>query len=87
MFQCDSYMNDRYPPNRSQNWQEQLSTLVHAYNSSHSNVTGFSPFYFMFGRHPTLPIDIQFGVRTLDIVASTSHGYIQKLQRRLDWQY
>ena len=26
------------------NWQEQLTTLAHAYNCSHSNVTGFSPF-------------------------------------------
>ena len=34
-----------------------------------------------------LPIDVQFGVRTPDIVASTSHGYIQKLQGRLDWAY
>ena len=66
-------------------WQEQLSTLVHAYNCSHLNAMGFSPFYLMFGRHPMLPIDEQFGVRTPDIVASTSHGYIQKLQRRLDW--
>ena len=43
------------------NWQKQLSTLVHAYNCSCSNVTGFSLFYLMFGRHPTLPIDVQFG--------------------------
>ena len=34
-----------------------------------------------------LPIDVQLDVRTSDIVASTSHGYIQKLQRRLDWAY
>ena len=34
-----------------------------------------------------LLIDVQFGVRTSDIVASTLHGYIQKLQRRLDWAY
>ena len=34
-----------------------------------------------------LPIDIQFGVRTLDIMASTSQGYIQKLQKRLHWAY
>ena len=53
------------------NWQEQLSTYVHAYNCSHS----------------MLPIDEQFGVRTPDTIASTSHGYIQKLQRRLDWAY
>ena len=69
------------------NWQEQLSKLVHAYNCSHSNATWLSPFYLMFGRHPMLPIDVKFGVRTPDIIASTSHGYIQKLQRRLDWAY
>ena len=68
-------------------WQEQLSTLIHAYNCSHSNATGFSSFYLMFRRHPILPIDVQFGVRTPDIVVSTSHGYIQKFQRRLDWAY
>ena len=34
-----------------------------------------------------LPIDIQFGVRTPGIVASTSHGYIQKLHKILDWAY
>ena len=58
------------------NWQEQLSTLVHAYNCSHLNAKGFSPFYLMFGRHPMLPIDVQFGVRTPDIVASTLHDCI-----------
>ena len=65
-------------------WEEQLSTLVHAYNCSCSNAIGFSPFYLMFGGHSILPIDIQGGVRTPDIVASTWHGYIQKLQQRLD---
>ena len=65
------------------NWQEQLPTLVHAYNCSHLNATGFSPFYLMYGRQPMLPIDILFGVQTTDIVASTSHSYIQKLKIRV----
>ena len=34
-----------------------------------------------------LPINIQFGVQTPCVVASTSHYYIQKLQRRLEWAY
>ena len=70
------------------NWQEQLNQ--HWYMPIIvviPNAIGFSPFNLMFGRHSMLPIDIQFGVRTPDIVASTSHGYIQKLQRRLDWAY
>ena len=68
-------------------WQEHLPTLVHAYNSSLSNATGFSQFYLMYGIKPMLPIDVQFGVRTPDIVAFTSNSYIQKLQKRLEWAY
>ena len=33
-------------------WQEQLSTLIHAYNCSCANATGFSPFYLMYRRQP-----------------------------------
>ena len=36
----------------------------------------------MFGRHPQLPIDAEFGVRISDIVAVSTENYIQKLQRR-----
>ena len=49
------------PPTETKiNWQEQLLALVHVYNCRHLNATGFSPFYLMFGRHPMLPIDVQF---------------------------
>ena len=34
-----------------------------------------------------LPTDVQFDVRTPHIISSTSLGYIQKLQRRLEWAY
>ena len=35
-----------------------------------------------------LPIDIQFDVQTQDIVASISHSFIQKIQRKLlEWAY
>ena len=80
-------MIDTLPIEAYINWQEQLPTLVHAYNCSHSNVTGFSPFYLMYWRQSWLPIDVQFGAQTPDIVASTSCCYIQKLQRRLEWAY
>ena len=41
----------------------------------------------MFGRHPQLPIDIEFGVRTPDIVAVPTENYVQKLQKRLKWAF
>ena len=68
-------------------WQEQLPALVHAYNCSHSNVTGFRPFYLIYRRQCMLPVDVQFGVRRPDIVATTSSGYIQTLQKRLGGAY
>ena len=70
-----------------QHWQGFVSTLVHAYNCMKSAATGFSPHYPMFGRHPQLPIDIEFGVRTPDIVAVFTENYIQKLQIRLKWAF
>ena len=71
------------PVMAKQHWQGFVSTLVHAYNCMKSAATGFSPHYLMFGRHPQLPIDIEFGVRTPDIVAVSTENYVQKLQKRL----
>ena len=39
----------------------------------------------MFGRHLQLPIEIEFGVRTPDIVAVSTENYVQKLWKRLQW--
>ena len=48
-------------------WGEQVSTLVHAYSCTRNDVTGFSPYYLMFGRKPCIPIDILFGTNTADL--------------------
>ena len=34
-----------------------------------------------------LSFDIQFSLQAPDTLASTSHSYIQKLQRRMEWAY
>ena len=70
-----------------QHWQGFVSTLVHAYNCTKSVATGFSPHFLLFGRHPQLPIDIEFGVRTPDLVAVSTENYVQKLQKRLKWAF
>ena len=69
-----------------QNWQEWIPILVHAYNCSTSSVTGFSPYFLIYGRQPKLPIDIEYGV-TLDESYNDCKSYADKLQHRLKWAY
>ena len=75
------------PPEAKYNWPEQVATLVHAYNCTKSTATSFSPHYLMFGRHPQLPIDIEFGVQTPDLFSTSTHKFVKKLERRLKWAY
>ena len=41
-------------------WSEHLPELLSAYNATHSVVTGYSPYYLLFGRRPRIPVDFQF---------------------------
>ena len=42
------------------NWSFDLAEIVHAYNTTQSAVTGYSPHYFMFRQWPRLPVDFIF---------------------------
>ena len=46
------------PEDFKSKWTQHISTLTYAYNCTHSNATGFSLYYLLYGRHPLLPIDI-----------------------------
>ena len=41
-------------------WSEHLPDLLMAYNATHSTVTGYSPYYLLFGRRPRIPVDYLF---------------------------
>ena len=68
-------------------WTNHISTLMYAYNCTRSNATGFSPYYLLYGRHPLLPIDIEFGAMTPDLNETVTLKYVKGLQRRLDYAF
>ena len=45
------------PPEKKSKWPKYLHELTYFYNVTPHCVTGFSPYYLFFGRHPRLPID------------------------------
>ena len=49
------------PEKPKSTWREQVPTLVHAYNYTKNNATGFSSYYLMFGFKLHVPIDLIFG--------------------------
>ena len=50
-------------------------------------MTSFSPYYLLYGWHPLLPIDIEFGVMTLDLSETITLKYVKELQRRLEYAF
>ena len=63
-------------------WEDWVATLCHAYNCTVSGVTGYSPYYLMFGRLPRLPIDIEYDVG-IDETGKSYTKYAQDLVERL----
>ena len=68
-------------------WTDKVGTLVHAYNSTKSAITGFSPHYLMFGREPKLPLDVTLGLPNPDMEGVIHEKYVKQLQSRLNWSY
>ena len=75
------------PCHAKKNWQEWITTLTHAYNCTVSPVTGFSPYFLMFGRNPKLPLDIDLGIPTIEQEPLIQQNYDQKLYSTLQWAY
>ena len=63
-------------------WQDTVSTMTHAYSYTVSFPTGFSPYLLMYGRHPILPIDIEFGVLCPCMSERNHETYVSKLRAR-----
>lgn len=68
------------PDQDKTHWKDFVKPLVHAYNCTKNDVTGFTPYEPMFGRQPRLPIDLAIGLLVADDSPHTSHSqYVQDL--------
>ena len=68
-------------------WVQHVPTLVHTFNCTRNNATGYSPYYLLYGHKPLLPIDIEFGVKFPEVSDSITTNYVKKLKNRLEWAY
>lgn len=68
-------------------WRDFVKPLVHAYNCTRNNTTGYSPYELMFGRQPTLPIDLVLGLQPQGDHARTHSEYVKSLRERLRESY
>ena len=75
------------PSDQKLNWQTWVNDLVQAYNSSMSSVTGYSPYFLMFGRKSRLPVDDEFEVTFPLMKSRSTHQYVEKLKDRLQWAF
>lgn len=70
-----------------QHWRDFVKPLVHAYNCTRNDTTGYSPYELMFGRQPTLPVDLILGTKPLTETHKTHSEYVQNLRQRLHESY
>ena len=67
-------------------WRDFVKPLVHAYNCTRNDVTGFTPYELMFGRQPRLPVDLAFGLPVNKQQKSHSQ-YVRDLKSNLEESY
>ena len=71
------------PPERKTLWKDSIGSVVHAYNCTRHDSTGYTPFELMFGRSPRLPIDAMYNISPLDSKADSYTKYVQDLRNSL----
>ncbi|PIK48803.1 hypothetical protein BSL78_14341 [Apostichopus japonicus] len=75
------------PEDQKGDWKKHLNKVIHAYNCSQHETTGFSPFYLMFGRSPRLPIDLAFKLQPKTTEgAQNPTEYSSTVNGKLEWR-
>ena len=76
-------MISKMDPEKQSKWPCHLGSVIIAYNATRSLVTGFSPYFLMFGWRPHLPIDLLFPTAMRQESSRTVNEYVLSLYERL----
>ena len=74
-------------PEQKARWKEYVKPLVHAYNCTRNETTGFTPYELMFGRCPRLPVDLAFNLPIRSAPSHSHSQYVKTLRSRLEECY
>ena len=76
-------MIGKLDPEKRRKWPAHIGSIIIAYNSTRSLVTGYSPYYLMFRCRPPLPIDLLFPTCQMQMLTRTIDEYVASLYDRL----
>ena len=70
-------------PDKKAKWPLHLGPILIAYNATRSLITGYSPYFLMFGHQPRLPVDLLFQTVRWDGNSWTTDEYVTSLYDKL----
>ena len=70
-------------PEKRAKWPSHLGPILITYNVTRSLITGYSPYFLMFGRRPRLPVDLLFPTVRRDENTRTTDEYVTSLYDKL----
>ena len=76
-------MIGKLDPEKRRKWPEHIGSVQIAYNATRSQVTGYSPYFLMFGQRLWLPVDLLFPTVNNREWTRTIDEYVKALYERL----
>ena len=70
-------------PDKRAKWSLHLGPILIAYNATRSLITGYLPYFLMFGRRPRLSVDLLFPTVRQDENSRTTDEYVMSLYDKL----
>ena len=80
-------MIEKFALDKKVQWEQHLSELLQAYNSKRSAITGYSPHYLMFRRHPHLPVDFYFPMKGTHMCSHHIPVYVEEVRKHFKEAY